>query len=100
MAPIGNTSWVSDLRWESYALKQAEQVKSHARAKKVVHTFAWNPLYMYVIHFAKITYFHFTRVCKRSFKKAASPEIMLFVNIKSLITVISLILYNKLGGHS
>ena len=46
VAPIGNTSWVSDLRWESYALKQAEQVKSHARAKKVVHTFSWNPLYL------------------------------------------------------
>ena len=62
----------------------------------IVHLF----VYKYVIHFPKITYFHFARVCKRSFKKAASPEIMLFVNIKSLITVISLILYNKLGGHS
>ena len=45
MAPIGNTSWVCDLRLESYALEQAERLKSHARAKKVVHTFAWNPLY-------------------------------------------------------
>ena len=45
VAPIGNTSWVCDLRWESYALEQAERLKSHARAKKVVHTFAWNPLY-------------------------------------------------------
>ena len=45
MAPIGNTSWVCDPRWESYALEQAERLKSHARAKKVVHTFAWNPLY-------------------------------------------------------
>ena len=50
--------------------------------------------------FIKWHNFIFTRVCKRSFKKAANPEIMLFVNIKSLITVISLILYNKLGGHS
>ena len=45
VAPIGNTSWVCDLRWESYALEQAERLKSHARAKKVVHTFAWNPLH-------------------------------------------------------
>ena len=45
VAPIGNTSWVCDLRWESYALEQAERPKSHARANKVVHTFAWNPLY-------------------------------------------------------
>ena len=47
VAPIGNTSWVwvSDLRWESYALVQAERLKSHARAKKVMHTFALNPLY-------------------------------------------------------
>ena len=25
-------------------MEQAERLKSHARAKKVVHTFAWNPL--------------------------------------------------------
>ena len=42
--PISNTSWVCDLRWESYALEQAERPESHARAKKVVHTFAWNLL--------------------------------------------------------
>ena len=30
---------------ESYALEQVERLKSHARAKNVVHTFAWNPLY-------------------------------------------------------
>ena len=46
MAPIGNTSWVCYLRWESYALEQAERLKSHVRAKKFVHTFAWNPLYL------------------------------------------------------
>ena len=28
MAPIGNTSWVCDPRWESYALEQAERLKS------------------------------------------------------------------------
>ena len=45
VAPIGNTSWVCDLKWESNALEQAERLKSHARAKKVAHTFAWNLLY-------------------------------------------------------
>ena len=39
MAPIGNTPWVCD------ALEQVERLKSHAIAKKVAHTFAWNPLY-------------------------------------------------------
>ena len=45
VAPIGNTSWACDPSWESYALEQAERLKSHTKAKKVVHTFAWNPLY-------------------------------------------------------
>ena len=45
VAPIGNTSWLCDPRWESYALEQAERLKSHARAAKVVHSFALNPLY-------------------------------------------------------
>ena len=45
VAPIDNTSLVCDLRWESYALEQTERLNSHARAKKVVHTFALNPLY-------------------------------------------------------
>ena len=29
-----------------YVLEKAERLKSHARAKKVVHTFAQNPLYI------------------------------------------------------
>ena len=45
MAPIGNTSWVCDPKWVSYALEQAERLLSHTRAKKVVHIFALNPLY-------------------------------------------------------
>ena len=45
VAPIGSTSWVCDPSWESYALEQAERLKNHARAKKIVHSFAWNPLY-------------------------------------------------------
>ena len=49
-APIGNTSWVCDLRWESHALEQAKRLKSHARAKKVVHNFAQNTLY-YLLDF-------------------------------------------------
>ena len=50
VAPIGNTSWLCDPRWESYALEQAERLISHARAAKVVHNFAWNPLYNKVLH--------------------------------------------------
>ena len=45
VAPIGDTSWVCDPKWASYALEQAERLMSQARAKKVVHNFAWNPLY-------------------------------------------------------
>ena len=40
-----NTSWVYDPRLVSYALEQAERLISHARANKVVHNFAWTPLY-------------------------------------------------------
>ena len=46
VAPIGNTSWVCDPKWESYASEQAERLLSHTRAKKVVHIFALNPLYL------------------------------------------------------
>ena len=42
-------------RWESYALKQAERLKSHARAKKVVHNFAWNPLCFGILGFLNPT---------------------------------------------
>ena len=49
VAQIGNTSWLCDLRWESYALEQAERLPSQARAKKVVHIFALNPLYVYLV---------------------------------------------------
>ena len=45
VAAIGNTSWVCDPKLVSYALEQAERLISHARANKVVHNFAWNPLY-------------------------------------------------------
>ena len=51
VAANGNTSWVCDPSWESYALEQTERLKSHAKAKKVVHTFAWNPLYIFEINF-------------------------------------------------
>ena len=50
VAPIDNTSLVCDPKWVSYALEQAERLISHARAKKVVHNFAWNPLYNKVMH--------------------------------------------------
>ena len=39
-------NWVCDPRWVSNALEQEERLKSYARAKKVVHNFAWNPLPM------------------------------------------------------
>jgi len=45
VTPIGNASWVCDLRWESYALEQAKGLESHARAKKALYIFALNPLY-------------------------------------------------------
>ena len=48
VAPIDNTS--CDLRWESYALEQAERLISHTRAKKVPHNFAWNLLNYKVLH--------------------------------------------------
>ena len=57
VAPIDNTSWVCDPSWESYALEQAERLKSHAKAKKVVHTFAWNPLYKTCCHEAFLAVF-------------------------------------------
>ena len=46
VAPIGKTAWLCDPRWESYALEQAERLLSQAKAKKVVHIFALNPLYL------------------------------------------------------
>ena len=42
VAPIGNTSWVCDPRWVSYALEQAERLKSGARAKKVMHLYIYH----------------------------------------------------------
>ena len=42
-----NTSWVFDPRIVSYVLEQAERLISHARANKVVHNFAWTPLYLF-----------------------------------------------------
>ena len=42
VARIGNTSWVCNPRWVSYAF---EEVMTYAIAKKVVHNKAWNPLY-------------------------------------------------------
>ena len=45
MAASGNISWVYDPSMVSYALEQAERPISHARANKVVHNFAWIPLY-------------------------------------------------------
>ena len=45
VAVMGNTSWVCDPRLVSYALEQAERHISHARANKVMHNFAWTPLY-------------------------------------------------------
>ena len=45
VAAMVNTSWVCDPRLVSYALEQAERLISHARANKVVHNFAWTPLY-------------------------------------------------------
>ena len=45
-APIDNTSLIYYPRWVSNALEQEERLKSYARAKKVVHNFAWNPLYV------------------------------------------------------
>ena len=50
VALIGNTSWLCDPKWESYALEQSERLVSHARATKVVHNFAWNPLCNKVLH--------------------------------------------------
>ena len=50
VAPIDNTSLVCDPKWVSYALEQAERLVSHDRAKKVLHNFAWNPLYNKVMH--------------------------------------------------
>ena len=45
VAAMVNTSWVCDPSLVSCALEQAERLISHARANKVVHNFAWNPLY-------------------------------------------------------
>ena len=50
VAAMVNTSWVCDPKWESYELEQSERLVSHARATKVVHNFAWNPLYNKVMH--------------------------------------------------
>ena len=63
MAPIGNTSWVCDPSWESYALEQAERLKSHDRAKKVVHTFAWNPLYSTIEDHSDSKVFFLSEIC-------------------------------------
>ena len=46
MTPIGDTTWACDPRWVSYALEQAERLKSHARAKKVMHNFDCTPQYL------------------------------------------------------
>ena len=45
VAARGDISWVYDPNLVSYALEQAERLISHARANKVVHNFAWTPLY-------------------------------------------------------
>ena len=45
VASTDNTLWVCDPIWVSNALEQAERLISHARANKVVHNFAWTPLY-------------------------------------------------------
>ena len=50
VSAIGNTLWACVPRLVSYALEQAERLKSYARAKKVVHNFAWNLLYNKVLH--------------------------------------------------
>ena len=50
VAAMVNTSWVCDPRLVSYALEQAERLICHARAKNVVHNFAWNTLYSKVLH--------------------------------------------------
>ena len=62
VAPIGNISWLCVPRWESYALGQAERLKSHARAAKVVHSFAWNPLYNKVLHSFALNPLYFASV--------------------------------------
>ena len=50
VAAMVNTLWVCDHKLVKYALEQAERLISHARAKKFVHNFAWNPLYNKVMH--------------------------------------------------
>ena len=50
VAAMVNTSWVYDPRLVSYALEQAERLKCHARANKVMHNFAWTPLSLYYIY--------------------------------------------------
>ena len=45
VAQIESTSLLCDPRWVSNPLEQAERLISQARAKKVVHNFAWNLLY-------------------------------------------------------
>ena len=52
VAPIATTSWVCDTRLVSYAMEQAERLISHARANKVMHNFAWTPLYDLNLFFA------------------------------------------------
>ena len=47
------TPYYADDGLELYALEQAERLKSHDRAKKVVHTFAWNPQYIQKWNYAK-----------------------------------------------
>ena len=49
VAPIATTSWVCDTRLVSYAMEQAERLISHARANKVMHNFAWTPLYLRMV---------------------------------------------------
>ena len=50
VAPIDNTSLVCDPSWVSNALEQAERLISHTRAKKVPHNLACNLLYDKVLH--------------------------------------------------
>ena len=48
IAAMVNTLWVCDHKLVKYALEQAERLISHARANKVMHNFAWTPLYKFL----------------------------------------------------